>query len=53
MFHYALLYTKSVPNYTGKSNILRLSGKNLILGGVLVKKDRGNWWVPPVKEKAY
>ena len=43
-----ILFTKTVPNYTEKANILRLSGKNIILGGgVLVKKDRGNWWGTP------
>ena len=40
MFHYALLYTKSVPNSQ--------------ISFIFLKKiDRGNWWVPPVKEKAY
>lgn len=47
-----MLSTNIVPNLMQKANILRLSGKNLILGVVLVKKDRGNWWGTPCQRES-
>lgn len=50
-----ILFTKTVPNYTEKANILRLSGKNIILGGVFwLKKTGGTGGYPlskPIKSK--